>query len=614
MLIGGIVAGLVLGPPRRRPHRATSPRSGCAGSASCFLAVIVRFGTEWALDAGIAVVETLRLPLFASSFGLLLGGLWVNRHQPGLRLAFVGILLNTIAIVANGGHMPIWQPSLVAAGFDPGTILSPFHVILADGTLERGLPPPRRAARRHPPDPAADHPERRLDRRPVPDRRPRASSCSRRSSARPTQARGGGRAAARRAATRSGLAADRGLGQPGRSRRPTCGRRVRPATGLASRPGRGVDARPTRSCSAARGARPLGPGLVGGRRAWRPSGRSRRPAPTATSRFQRGRASTSANASAAPSVRPARPQQLVLGALDGPADQPVRRPGPPDRAGVPRRSRSPTRRSPSPSCSSPRRCRTCFLSPIAGTYVDRWDQKDVMVVSDLLRAAIVLMIPIAAVTNLLLVYPLVFLVTSISIFFRPARVAILPRIVREDELLTANSAMWIGETFADVIGYPLAGIFVGFLGAGAAARVLVRRRDLRRVGDPDRLDRRPAAARRPTIAGTASGPTVLADLQGRLPLPPRRDGAPREHPPGDRRPVHDRRADGADAVSTRSGSSSGHDGRPAKAAYGFLETAIGVGNLIGGFVDRPHRDAPRHGPDGDRRLHRVGRSASRCSR
>ena len=69
-----------------------------------------------------------------------------------------------------------------------------------------------------------------------------------------------------------------------------------------------------------------------------------------------------------------------------------------------------------------------------------------MIVSDLLRAALVLLIPIAAVTNVWLVYPLVFLITSISIFFRPARVAILPRIVDEDDLLTANSAMWVGET------------------------------------------------------------------------------------------------------------------------------------------------------------------------
>ena len=74
-----------------------------------------------------------------------------------------------------------------------------------------------------------------------------------------------------------------------------------------------------------------------------------------------------------------------------------------------------------------------LLSPIAGTLVDRWDHKEVLVVSDLLRATVVLLIPIAIVTNILFVYPLVFALTSISIFFRPARVAIVPQIVRQDE-------------------------------------------------------------------------------------------------------------------------------------------------------------------------------------
>ena len=106
-----------------------------------------------------------------------------------------------------------------------------------------------------------------------------------------------------------------------------------------------------------------------------------------------------------------------------------------------------------------------LFSPIAGTLVDRWDHKEVLVVSDLLRAAVVLLIPIAIVTNILFVYPLVFALTTISIFFRPARVAILPQIVRQDELLTANSALWVGETLADVIGYPLAGLFVVALGS-----------------------------------------------------------------------------------------------------------------------------------------------------
>ena len=98
-----------------------------------------------------------------------------------------------------------------------------------------------------------------------------------------------------------------------------------------------------------------------------------------------------------------------------------------------------------------------LLSPIAGTFVDRWDHKEVMVVSDILRAAIVLILPVAAITNIVLVYPLIFLVTSISVFFRPARVAILPRIVPEEDLLSANSALWVGETFADIDRLPAGG-------------------------------------------------------------------------------------------------------------------------------------------------------------
>ena len=105
-----------------------------------------------------------------------------------------------------------------------------------------------------------------------------------------------------------------------------------------------------------------------------------------------------------------------------------------------------------------------LLSPIAGTLVDRWDHKETMVVSDLLRAALVLLVPVAAEVDIVLVYPLIFTITTVSVFFRPARVAILPRIVPEEDLLSANSAMWVGETIADVVGYPLAAIFVTMLG------------------------------------------------------------------------------------------------------------------------------------------------------
>jgi len=78
---------------------------------------------------------------------------------------------------------------------------------------------------------------------------------------------------------------------------------------------------------------------------------------------------------------------------------------------------------------------------------------------------IVLLIPVVATADILLVYPFVFGLTTISIFFRPARTAVIPRIVKDDELVAANSAIWLGDSLADVLGYPLAAIFVAFLGS-----------------------------------------------------------------------------------------------------------------------------------------------------
>jgi DHA3 family macrolide efflux protein-like MFS transporter len=109
-----------------------------------------------------------------------------------------------------------------------------------------------------------------------------------------------------------------------------------------------------------------------------------------------------------------------------------------------------------------------LLGPFAGTFVDRWDQKRTMIMSDLLRAGLVLSIPFVVDLELALVYPLVFLITTISLFFRPAKAAILPRIVSREDLTPANAALWTGETVADIAGYPLAGVFVAFLGTNLA--------------------------------------------------------------------------------------------------------------------------------------------------
>src|SRR5688572_32644265 len=72
----------------------------------------------------------LRAPLLATGFVLLLIGLWVNRYYPGLSVAFVGILLNGLVIVINGGHMPIWATSLAAAGLTPPDVTSALHIVV----------------------------------------------------------------------------------------------------------------------------------------------------------------------------------------------------------------------------------------------------------------------------------------------------------------------------------------------------------------------------------------------------------------------------------------------------------------------------------------------------
>ena len=46
-----------------------------------------------------------------------------------------------------------------------------------------------------------------------------------------------------------------------------------------------------------------------------------------------------------------------------------------------------------------------MLGPIAGTFVDRWEHKRVMIAADLIRAVLVLAIPLVAAIDIWLVYP-----------------------------------------------------------------------------------------------------------------------------------------------------------------------------------------------------------------
>jgi MFS family permease len=109
-----------------------------------------------------------------------------------------------------------------------------------------------------------------------------------------------------------------------------------------------------------------------------------------------------------------------------------------------------------------------LLGPLAGVVADRFNRKWVLIVSDLLRAVIVLgFLWVDRPERAWLLFVLSVIQFSVSSFFEPARAAILPNLVSSDELLTANtlsSATWSAMlAFGAAIG--------GFTAAAFGARV-----------------------------------------------------------------------------------------------------------------------------------------------
>jgi MFS family permease len=105
----------------------------------------------------------------------------------------------------------------------------------------------------------------------------------------------------------------------------------------------------------------------------------------------------------------------------------------------------------------------------AGTLVDRWDRRRTMILADLARAALIPgLLLLRSPADVPWAMALAFCVSTFSAFFYPARTALLPGLVPEEQLLQANSWMQVGETFARLAGPVLAGIVIGALGSRPA--------------------------------------------------------------------------------------------------------------------------------------------------
>ena len=340
------------------------------------LAASARFGLDAALAAG-SVPDGLRMWLVLTTYLLLTAMLIANRSLPGLTAAALGTAANGIAIVANGGWMPVWQPSLVAAGLDPNTLHSSFHRILV-GPVDAGF---------------FAHGGPLVDIIPIPI--PILQSVA--------------------------SVGDLLLG-----------------AGLAFFVFAAVARAPVLVSVSIPTVRATDEPTTEPKDALRHS-YIRLATNSAFSAMWLGQVISSLGdrvhqvALVFLVARVTDNSPLALGLVFGAMTLP-----------------------------------TLLVGPLAGALVDRWDRKRVMVGSDLARAGIVGLIPVVSGLNVGLVVGLVFVLAAVSSFFRPARSAALPQVVAEEDLLTANSAMWVADTVSDLVGYGLGGMFVAFLGSSLA--------------------------------------------------------------------------------------------------------------------------------------------------
>lgn len=111
-----------------------------------------------------------------------------------------------------------------------------------------------------------------------------------------------------------------------------------------------------------------------------------------------------------------------------------------------------------------------MLQFLAGPLVDRWSLKSTLLITQLLQAIFILVIPIAAffnflsVTLVLIIMPLIALLNQ---FVYPAQTAALPTILKKEHLVKGNSAFAFAYQGVDLAFNALAGILVALIGTTA---------------------------------------------------------------------------------------------------------------------------------------------------
>jgi len=110
-----------------------------------------------------------------------------------------------------------------------------------------------------------------------------------------------------------------------------------------------------------------------------------------------------------------------------------------------------------------------LFGPISGVVADRFSRRTIMIVSDLLRAVVVLgFLLVRRPDQLWIVYVLTVVQLGLSTFFEPAKTAAIPSIVEDRELVAANAISAVTWSAMLTIGAAIGGIITDAFGTNVA--------------------------------------------------------------------------------------------------------------------------------------------------
>src|SRR5574344_2826764 len=104
-----------------------------------------------------------------------------------------------------------------------------------------------------------------------------------------------------------------------------------------------------------------------------------------------------------------------------------------------------------------------LLTAIAGVYIDKWNKKTVMIVTNILRGMMILLLPLFD-NTLIALYALAFLLSSVTQFFVPAEASIIPCVANKYQLMTANSLFATTMMASLIFGFALGDPMINLLG------------------------------------------------------------------------------------------------------------------------------------------------------